>query len=73
MRRYVRQASAQPSLGRGSERLHHTVYRPAEVPHGHRQRRRLSGYSRHCIRRRRHHAVQLIVHLKPSLPRVLPR
>jgi len=43
-----------PSLSRG--------------PHGCRQRRRLSGCSGHRIRRRRHHAVQLIVHLKPNLP-----
>jgi hypothetical protein len=38
-------------------------------PHGCSQRQRLSGCSRHRIRRRRHHAVQLIVHLKPNLPR----
>jgi hypothetical protein len=31
--------------------------------------RRLSGCSRHHNRRRRHHAVQLIIHLKPNLPR----
>jgi hypothetical protein len=44
-----------PSLSRG--------------PHGCSQRQRLSGCSRHRIRRRHHHAVQLIVHLKPSLAR----
>jgi hypothetical protein len=44
-----------PSLSRG--------------PHSCRQRRRLLGCSGHRIRRRRHHAVQLIVHLKPNLPR----
>ena len=38
-------------------------------PHGCRQRRRLSSCSGHRIRRRRHHAVQLFVHLKPNLPR----
>ena len=37
-------------------------------PHGRCQRRRLSGCSGHHIQRRRHHAVQLIVHLKPNLP-----
>ena len=37
-------------------------------PYGRRQRRRLSGCSRHRIQRRRHHAVQLIVHLKPNMP-----
>jgi hypothetical protein len=35
----------------------------------HWQCRRLSGYSGHHNRRRRHHAVQLIIHLKPNLPR----
>jgi hypothetical protein len=44
-----------PSLSRGS--------------HGCRQRHRLSGCSGHRIRRQRHHVVQLIVHLKPNLPR----
>jgi hypothetical protein len=48
-------ASRCPSLSRGS--------------HDCCQRRRLSGCSGHRIRRRRHHAVQLIVHLKPNLPR----
>jgi hypothetical protein len=38
-------------------------------PHGRRQRWRLLGYSGHRIRRHHHHAVQLIVHLKPNLPR----
>jgi hypothetical protein len=38
-------------------------------PHGRRQRRRLSGYSGHHIRRLRHHVVQLVIHLKPNLPR----
>jgi hypothetical protein len=38
-------------------------------PHGHHQRRRLPGYSGHRIRWRRHHAVQLIVYLKPNLSR----
>jgi hypothetical protein len=69
MCRYVRQAPAQPPLGRGAERLLCVVHRQAGGPHGRRQRRRLSGCSRHRIRRRRHHVVQLIVHLKPNLPR----
>jgi hypothetical protein len=69
MCRYARQASAQLSLGRGAERLLRAVHRQARGPHGRRQRRRLSGCSGHRIRRRRHHVVQLIVHLKPSLPR----
>jgi hypothetical protein len=38
-------------------------------PHGHPQRWRLLGFSRHHIRRRRCHAVQLIIHLKLNLPR----
>jgi hypothetical protein len=38
-------------------------------PHGRRQHRRLLGCSSHRIRWRRHHVVQLIVHLKPNLPR----
>jgi hypothetical protein len=38
-------------------------------PHGRHQRRRLSGYSGHRIRQRRHHTVQLIIHLKLNLPR----
>jgi hypothetical protein len=37
-------------------------------PHGRRQHRRLLGCSGHRIQRRRHHTVQLIVHLKPNLP-----
>ena len=69
MCRYVRQAPAQPPLGRGAERLLRAVHRQAGGPHGRRQRRRLSGCSGHRIRRRRHHVVQLIVHLKPNLPR----
>jgi hypothetical protein len=69
MCRYARQASAQLSLGRGAERLLRAVHRQARGPHGRRQRRRLSGCSGHRIRRRRHHVVHLIVHLKPSLPR----
>jgi hypothetical protein len=66
MCRYVRQALAQPPLGRGAERLLRVVHRQAGGPHG---RRRLSSCSGHRIRRRRHHVVQLIVHLKPNLPR----
>jgi hypothetical protein len=38
-------------------------------PHGRRQCRRLSGCSGHRNRRRHHHVVQLIIHLKPNLPR----
>jgi hypothetical protein len=38
MRRCVRQAPAQPSFGRGPERLHRTVHRQTGGPHGHRQR-----------------------------------
>jgi hypothetical protein len=71
MRRCVRQAPAQSPLGRGPERLHRAAHRQVEGPHGRRQRRRLSGCSGHRIRRRRHHVVQLIVHLKPNLPRKL--
>jgi hypothetical protein len=67
--RYVRQALAQPPLGRGADRLLHVVHRQARGPYGRRQRWRLSGCSGHRIRRRRHHVVQLIVHLKPNLPR----
>jgi hypothetical protein len=37
-------------------------------PHGRRQYRRLSGCSGHRNRRRRHHTVQLIIHLKRNLP-----
>ena len=69
MRRCVRQAPAQPPLGRGPERLHRAVHLQIGGPHGRRQRRRLSGCSGHRIRRRRHHVVQLIIHLKPNLPR----
>jgi hypothetical protein len=69
MCRYVRQAPVQPPLGRGAEQLLRVVHRQAGGPHGRRQRRRLSGCSGHRIRRRRHHVVQLIVHLKPNLPR----
>jgi hypothetical protein len=69
MCRYVRQAPAQPPLGRGAERLLRAVHRQAGGAHGRHQRRRLSGCSRHRFRRRRHHIVQLIVHLKPNLPR----
>jgi hypothetical protein len=69
MRRCVRQAPAQPPLGRGLERLHRAVHRQTGGPHGRRQRRRLSGCSGHHNRRWRHHAVQLIIHLKPNLPR----
>jgi hypothetical protein len=69
MRRCVRQAPAQPPLGRGPERLHHAVHRQTWGPHGRRQCRRLSGCSGHRNRRQHHHAVQLIIHLKPNLPR----
>jgi hypothetical protein len=69
MCRYVRQAPAQPPLGRVVERLLRAVHHQARGPHGRRQRRRLSGCSGHRIRQRRHHVVQLIVHLKPNLPR----
>jgi hypothetical protein len=69
MCRYVRQAPAQPPLGRGAERLLRVVHRQAGGPHGRHQCRRLSGCSGHRIRRRCHHVVQLIVHLKPNLPR----
>jgi hypothetical protein len=69
MCRYVRQGLVQPPIGRGAEQLLRAVHRQEGGPHGHRQRRRLSGCSGHRIRRRRHHVVQLIVHLKPNLPR----
>jgi hypothetical protein len=69
MRRCVRQALAQPPLGRGPERLHRVVHRQTGGPHGRRQCRRLSGCSGHRNRRRRHHAIQLIIHLKSNLPR----
>jgi hypothetical protein len=49
--------------------MHRAIHRQAGGPHGRHQRQRLLGCSEHCIRRRRHHAVQLIVHLKPNLPR----
>jgi hypothetical protein len=69
MRRFVRQAPAQPPLGRGLERLHRAVHLQIGGPHGRRQRWRLSGCSRHRIRKRRSHTVQLIIHLKLNLPR----
>jgi hypothetical protein len=69
MRRCVRQAPAQPPLGRDPERLHRAVHRQTWGPHGRRQCRRLSGCSGHRNQRRCHHAVQLIIHLKPNLPR----
>jgi hypothetical protein len=68
MRHCVPQAPVQLTLGRGPERLHRAVHRQAGGPHGRRQHRRHLDCSRHRIRRRRHHAVQLIVHLKPNLP-----
>jgi hypothetical protein len=43
MRRYVRQAPAQPPLGRGPKRLHRAIHRQTWGPHGRRQCRRLSG------------------------------
>jgi hypothetical protein len=69
MHRCVRQASAQPPLGRGPERLHRAVHRQTGGPHGRRQYRRLLDCSGHHNRRRRQHAVQLIIHLKSNLPR----
>jgi hypothetical protein len=39
IRRSVRQAPAQPPLGRGPERLHHAVHLQIGGPHGRRQRR----------------------------------
>jgi hypothetical protein len=69
MCRYVRQAPAPPPLGHGAQRLLHAIHRQAGGPRGRRQRRRLSGCSGHRIRRQHHHVVQLIVHLKPNLPR----
>jgi hypothetical protein len=69
MRRCVRQALAQPPLGHGSERLHCAVHHQTGGPHGHCQCQRLLGCSGHHNRRRRHHAVQLIIHLKSNLPR----
>jgi hypothetical protein len=67
MSRCVWQAPTQPPLGRGPERLHRVVDRQAGGPHGCCQRRQLSGCSGHRIQQRRHHVVQLIVHLKPNL------
>jgi hypothetical protein len=69
MRRCVRQAPAQPPLGCSPEWLHHAVHRQTWGPHSRRQCRRLSGCSGHRNRRRCHHDVQLIIHLKPNLPR----
>jgi hypothetical protein len=69
MRRCVRQAPAQPPLGHGLERLHRAVHLQTGGPHGRRQCRRLLGCSRHHIRQRRRHAVQVIIHLKLNLPR----
>jgi hypothetical protein len=69
MRRCVWQAPAQPPLGRSPERLHRAVHRQTWGPHGRRQCRRLSDCSGHRNRRRRHHVVHLIIHLKPNLPR----
>jgi hypothetical protein len=69
MRRCVRQAPPQPPLGPGPERLHRAVRRQTWGPHGRRQCRRLSGCSGHRNRRRCHHVIQLIIHLKPNLPR----
>jgi hypothetical protein len=57
MRRFVRQAPAQPPLGRGPERLHRAVHRQTRGPHGRRQCRRLSGCSWHRNRWRRHHVI----------------
>jgi hypothetical protein len=51
MRRYVRQAPAQPPLGRGPERLHRAVHRQAGGYHDRRQHWHLSNCSEHCIRR----------------------
>jgi hypothetical protein len=69
MRRCVRQAQAQPPLGRDPERLHRAVHLQIGGPHGRRKRRRLSGCSGHRIRQWRRHTVQLIIHLKLNLPR----
>jgi hypothetical protein len=69
IRRCVRQAPAQPPLGRGPERLHRAVHLQIGGPHGRRQHRRFSGCSGHRIRQRRHHTVHLIIHLKLNLPR----
>ena len=69
MSRCVWQAPTQPPLGLGPEWLHRVVHRQVGGPHGRCQRWRLSGCSEHCIRWWHHHAIQLIVHLKPNLPR----
>jgi hypothetical protein len=71
MHRSGRQAPAQPPLGYGPERLYRAIRHQAGGPHGRRQCRRLLGCFRHRIRRRCHHAVHLIVHLKLNLPRKL--
>jgi hypothetical protein len=68
MRRYVRQAPAQPLLERDPERLH----RAAHLQTGDLMvvaNAGDSGCSGHRIRRWRCHAVQLIIHLKLNLPR----
>jgi hypothetical protein len=57
MHRCVRQAPAQPSLGRGPERLHCAVHLQTGRPHGRCQRRQLSGCFGHRIRQRRRHTV----------------
>jgi hypothetical protein len=69
MRRCVRQAPVQPSLGRGPERLYRAVHLQIGGPHGRRQRRRLSGCYGHRIRQWRRHTVRLIIHLKLNIPR----
>jgi hypothetical protein len=69
MRHCVWQAPAQPPLGRGPEWLHRAFHHQTGGPHGRRQRRRPSGCFGHRTRRRHHHVVQLIIHLKPNLPR----
>jgi hypothetical protein len=68
MRCCVRQAPAQPPLGRGPERLHRAVHLQIGGPHGRRQHRRLSGCYGHHIRQRRRHTVQLIIHLEAQPP-----
>ncbi|XP_035816075.1 uncharacterized protein [Zea mays] len=68
MRRCVRQAPVQPSLGRGPERLYRAVHLQIGGPHGRRQRRRLSGCYGHRIRQWRRHTVRLIIHLKLNIP-----
>jgi hypothetical protein len=69
MHRCVRQAPAQPPLGRSPERLHRAVHLQTGGPQGRHQRRRLSGCSGHRIRQQRRHTVQLIIHLKLNLSR----